>query len=298
MTEAALQQGPLGAAWRKGKIFAESIKIEHTVFALPIAYASLFLVSKGVPGAADFGWLTLAMAGARTIAMAANRVVDARIDARNPRTVKRALPAGLLKQWEMLAFIAMALGLFLLAVYNLSERSQQLWPVALAPMLLYPYLKRFTWLCHFGISAVYVIVPPAVWIAVSGEFTAGAVLLGVGAGLWVAGFDIIYAVQDVAFDRGHGLHSIPARFGVRAALAASRLAHLAAASCIVAAGVVMDAGALYYAGAAAFVALLAWEQRLVSSGDTSRIPVAFFNMNGAISVVFGICVIGDVLVRN
>lgn len=298
MTGTVVQQGPIGAIWRKGKTFAESIKIEHTVFALPIAYASLFLVSEGVPGLANFLWLTLAMAGARTMAMAANRVVDAKIDARNPRTAKRAIPAGLLKQWEMAAFIAVALGLFLLAVYNLSERSQQLWPLALAPMLLYPYLKRFTWLCHFGISAVYVIVPSAVWIAVSGEFTAGAVLLGVGAGLWVAGFDIIYAVQDVAFDREHGLHSIPARFGVRAALAASRLVHLGAASCIIAAGAVLDAGALYYVGAAAFVALLAWEHRLVSPGDTSKIPVAFFNMNGAISVVFGICVIGDVLVGN
>lgn len=297
MTEVAVHPNVLANAWRKGKTFAESIKIEHTVFALPFAYLSLFLVSDGVPGASNFLWLTLAMAGARTIAMAANRVVDARIDARNPRTAKRAIPAGLLKQWEMLAFIAIALGLFLLAVYNLSDRSQQLWPLALAPMLLYPYLKRYTWLCHFGISAVYVIVPPAVWIAVSGEFTAGSVLLGVGAGLWVGGFDIIYAVQDVAFDREHGLHSIPARFGVRGALVASRLVHLGAASCIIAAGVVLGAGALYYVGAAAFLALLAYEHRLVSPGDTSRIPVAFFNMNGMISVLFGICVIGDVLVR-
>ena len=158
------------------------------------------------------------MFGGRTVAMAANRLIDAEIDARNPRTAGRAIPMGTLKRGEMVFFIAVALALFLLAVYNLSDWAQRLWPAALAPLIFYPYLKRFTWLCHFGLSTVYLIVPPAVWLAVAGDLPVGAMLLGLGAGMWVAGFDVIYALQDIAFDRANRVHSIPARFGVATAL--------------------------------------------------------------------------------
>lgn len=295
MSAAISSANPIVAAWRKLATLAEAIRIEHTVFALPFAYLALFLVEGGWPELGHFLWITLAMAGARTIAMAANRLIDAEIDGRNPRTKGRAIPAGRVKKAEMLLFTAVALTLFLLAIYNLSGRAQQLWPIALAPMILYPYLKRFTWLCHFGISAVYVIIPPAVWIAVTGEFTLAAMLLGIGAGLWVAGFDLIYAAQDVEFDRTHGLRSIPADFGVGFGLLLARIIHLGAAAFIIAAGLVLNAGWLYYVGSAAFVGLLIYEHRVVSPGDLSRIQMAFFNMNGLISVLFFMFVMLDVV---
>jgi 4-hydroxybenzoate polyprenyltransferase len=195
----------------------------------------------------------------------------------------------------MLVFMAVSLALFLTAVYNLSEWSRYLWPAAVAPMVLYPYLKRFTWGCHLGISLVYLIVPPAVWIAVTNEFTLGAVLLGLGAGTWVAGFDIIYAIQDMSSDRRNKVHSIPADFGLAWGLFAAKGFHLAAVGFLLAAGTYLGAGALYYLGVTAFLFLLVYEHRLVSPHDTSKVNVAFFNMNGIISVVFALFVIGDVL---
>ena len=291
-------RNPLGLPLRKAAVFAESIKIEHSIFALPFAYLTLFLLSEGWPDAATFGWITLAMFGGRTVAMAANRLIDAEIDARNPRTAGRAIPMGTLKRGEMVFFIAVALALFLLAVYNLSEWAQRLWPAALAPLIFYPYLKRFTWLCHFGLTTVYMIVPPAVWLAGDGELPVGAMLLGLGAGMWVAGFDVIYALQDIAFDRANRVHSIPARFGVATALRTAKVLHLSTVAFVVGAGVALGVGPLYYAGAAAFFVLLAAEHSLVSPKDTSRAGVAFFNMNGVISVVFFIFVMADVLVRS
>jgi 4-hydroxybenzoate polyprenyltransferase len=297
MNAVVVVTSPVHDLWRKACVFAESIKIEHTVFSFPFAYLTLFLVEDGLPGAANFGWLTLAMASARTLAMAANRLIDAGIDAANPRTAQRAIPAGRLRVRDMTLFMAVSLGLFLLAVYNLSPKAQYLWPIAVAPMILYPYLKRFTWLCHFGISSVYLIVPPAVWIAVANDFNLGSVLLGVGAGLWVAGFDVIYAAQDINHDRKHGLHSIPADFGLSAGLLASRLIHLGAVGLLVAAGPYLGVGWLYYLGTVAFLLLLAHEHRIVSPGDMGRINVAFFNMNGVVSIVFFLFVMADVLLN-
>ena len=285
-------RAPLG----KVGVFAQSIKFEHSIFALPFAYAALFLVEGGAPTAKHFLWITLAMVSARTIAMSANRLIDAQIDARNPRTASRALPAGLLARRDMLAFMAVSLVLFLVAVYNLSDWSQRLWPAALAPMILYPYLKRFTWLCHFGIGLVYLVVPTGVWLAVANELTAGSILLATGAALWVSGFDIIYALQDLVFDRKEGLHSIPARFGKAWALAIARAVHLSTIVFIVAAGPLLDAGALYYTGVMAFIGLLLYEHWLMRKGDEAKIGMAFFNMNGIIAVVFFLFVMMDVLV--
>ncbi|MBM4405200.1 MAG: 4-hydroxybenzoate octaprenyltransferase [Chloroflexi bacterium] len=294
MSQAAATAGraPLG----KLAIFARSIKFEHSIFALPFAYAALFLVEDGWPLASHFLWITLAMVSARTIAMAANRLIDAQIDARNPRTAGRALPAGLLARRDMLLFMGLSLALFLLAVYNLSQWAQRLWPAALTPMILYPYLKRFTWLCHFGIGLVYLVVPTGVWLAVADELTAGSILLAAGAALWVSGFDVIYALQDLAFDRKEGLHSIPARFGKVWALAIARGVHLLTIAFVVAAGPLLDAGAFYYTGVVAFIALILYEHWLMRSGDESKIGMAFFNMNGIIAVVFFLFVMADVLV--
>lgn len=294
MSQAAptIARPPLG----KFGIFAQSIKFEHGIFALPFAYAALFLVSDGVPTASNFLWITLAMVSARTIAMAANRLVDAAIDAKNPRTANRAIPAGLLARRDMLVFMVVSLVLFLLAVYNLSTWAQRLWPFALAPMILYPYLKRFTFLCHFGIGLVYIIVPTGVWLAVSNELTAGSILLAAGAAVWVSGFDIIYALQDITFDRQERLHSIPARFGKIWSLAIARFMHLLTIAFIIAAGPLLDAGLFYYLGVCAFIGLLIYEHWLMRRGEDSKIGMAFFSMNGIISVVFFLFVMMDVLI--
>ena len=297
MSEVAVRRSPWQSVWRKAAVFAESIKFEHTIFALPFAYLTLFLVEDGLPHGANFAWITVAMAAARTFAMAANRLIDAEIDARNPRTRGRAMPVGLLSHRDMLLFMAISLTLFLVAVYRLSPWAGYLWPAVIAPMILYPYLKRFTWLSHLGLGVVYLIVPTGVWIAVANELTLGSVLLGLAAGLWVAGFDLIYATQDVEFDRRQGLHSLPARFGLAWGLLAAKGCHLLTVGFIAAAGPLLDAWPLYYLGAAAFLLLLAYEHRLVSPRDLSRVNVAFFNMNGIVGVLFFLFVVGDVLLR-
>ena len=282
--------------WRKAVSFSESIRIEQTVFTLPFAYLTLFLVADGLPSAATVGWVTMAMGGARTFGMAANRLIDAEIDARNPRTANRAIPAGILGRLDMLLFMAAALALFLFAVYRLSDWAGYAWPVVIAGLTFYPYAKRFTWASHFGLALVYGMVPTGVWVAVTNELPLGPVLLGFGAGAWVAGFDVIYATQDIEFDRKDGLHSIPARFGLARALQASRVFHLFTVSLIAAAGPVLGVGPLYYVGVAAFLLLILYEHRLVTPKDMAKVSTAFFNMNGIISVVFFLFVMMDVLI--
>jgi 4-hydroxybenzoate polyprenyltransferase len=276
--------------------FFETIKVEHTVFALPFAYMTLFLVSGGWPGGLEFLWITLAMVAARTFGMAANRVIDARIDARNPRTASRAIPAGRLTRGVTLLYMGGALALFLLAVWQLHPLCRRLWPVVIAAMVVYPYAKRFTWAAHLFLGAVYVMIPTAIWIAVTGRVTGAALLLGAGAGLWVAGFDIIYAAQDVESDRRQGLHSMPADLGLAPALWTSRLLHAGFVICLAIAGVLLDAGLLYYAGLGATALLLAWEHRLVSPHDLTRVDAAFFATNGVVSVVLFVLVAVDTLV--
>ena len=283
--------------WRSLGLFLETIKIEHTVFALPFAYLTLFLASGGVPSLHHLLWISVAMAGARVFAMGTNRIIDARIDAANPRTASRAMADGRLHLREAWPFSLAAAGLFLVAVYQLSPLSQLLWPVVLFAMVAYPYGKRFTWLCHLGLGSVYLMIPTGVWVAVHDSLGGGSVLLAAGAALWVMGFDLIYACQDVDVDRRQGLHSIPARFGIAAGLWTARLWHLGAVAFLAAAGPVLDVGPLYYAGVAVSALLLAYEHHLVSPTDLSRLNAAFFRMNGIMSVVFSAFVIADTLVR-
>jgi 4-hydroxybenzoate polyprenyltransferase len=283
--------------WRKAVLFAQTVRLEQTLLALPFAYAALFQASGGLPTARDFLWVNLAMVGARTFGMAANRYIDAEIDARNPRTARRPMPAGMLGHREMLVSMAMAIGVFLFAVWHLSPWTHLLWPVVLAAMTVYPYMKRFTWLCHFGVSAIYVMVPTGVWIAVTDSLEPGAMFLGLAAGCWAGGFDIIYQSQDYEHDRASGLNSIPARFGPARALLAARVLHASAAILLAAAGVALGGGPLYFIGVAVFIALVIYEHRLVSPKDLSKANVAFFNMNGIISVTFFAFAALDSLVR-
>jgi len=277
------------------RLFLSLVKFEHTIFALPFAYIGAFLAVDGVPGAADLLWITVAMVGARSLAMALNRLIDARIDARNPRTAGRELPRGALRPWQVVLFSLGSLAVFLVAVYQLEPIVRWLWPIPVLAFVAYPYLKRMTWLSHAWLGAVDGLAPVGAWAAITNELPWEAWLLGAAVAVWVAGFDVLYALFDLDFDRAHGLYSLPARFGPRAAFAAARACHVATVGFLVLAGLGLDVGVLYWLGVAAVGALLAYEHSLVSPADTRRLDTAFFTLNGVISVAFFAFVLADVL---
>jgi 4-hydroxybenzoate polyprenyltransferase len=273
--------------------FARLVKIEHTVFALPFAYVGAFLAVDGTPSGHDLLWITLAMVGARSLAMALNRLIDAGIDARNPRTAGREIPSGQLSIAQVVVFCAASLALFLAAVWELNPLVRWLWPIPVAGFVVYPYLKRFTWLCHFWLGVVDGLAPVGAWVAITGRLPWQAWMLGAAVALWVGGFDLFYALFDEEVDRREGLHSIVTRFGVRGAFIAARIAHVGTVACLVAAGLGLPVGTLYWLGVAAVAALLAYEHALVRPSDLRRLDTAFFTMNGVISVVFAAFVILD-----
>jgi 4-hydroxybenzoate polyprenyltransferase len=273
--------------------FAQLVKIEHTVFALPFAYVGAFLAVRGTPSAHDLLWITLAMVGARSLAMALNRLIDAGIDARNPRTVDRELPSGRLSAWQVVLFCAGSLVLFLVAVWQLAPLTHLLWPIPVAGFVVYPYLKRWTWLCHFWLGAIDGLAPVGAWVAITNRLPWQSWVLGAAVALWVAGFDLFYALFDIEVDRAQGLRSVATRFGVRGSFLGARVSHGATVACLVAAGVGLSLGALYWAGVAAVAALLVYEHVLVHPGDLRRLDAVFFTMNGVISVLFAAFVIAD-----
>src|SRR5436305_5435395 len=273
--------------------FARLVKIEHTVFALPFAYVGAFLAVGGTPSAHDLLWITLAMVGARSLAMALNRLVDAGIDARNPRTAGREIPSGQLSVVQVVLFCLASLALFLVAVWQLAPVTHWLWPIPVLGFVLYPYLKRVTWLCHLWLGAVDGLAPVGAWVAITNHLTWEAWLLGAAVAFWVAGFDYFYALFDVDVDRTEGLHSIAMQFGVRGAFDGARIAHLLTVGCLVAAGIGLSVGALYCVGVVVVAALLVYEHSLVGPGDLRRLDAAFFTMNGVISVAFAVFVIAD-----
>ena len=275
--------------------FARLVKIEHTVFALPFAYVGAFLAVNGTPSAHDLLWVTLAMVGARSLAMALNRLIDVRIDARNPRTARRELPSGQLSIGQVLVFCAASLALFLAAVWQLDPLVRWLWPIPVAGFVVYPYLKRVTWLCHLWLGAVDGLAPVGAWVAITGRLPWQSWLLGVAVAFWVAGFDFFYALFDLDVDRREGLHSIATRFGVRGTFVGARLAHAATVACLVGVGLGLSVGALYWLGVGAVAGLLAYEHSLVRPDDLRRLDTAFFTMNGVISVVFAVFVIADTI---
>ena len=294
MTNAISNSGFPG--WRRLALFLEAIKFEHSVFALPFAILAAFMSAHGIPDWTGLLWVLVAMVGMRTFGMAANRLIDAEIDYRNPRTTTRAIPAGTISRKAMIGYMAVAGLVFIGATSQLNSATWVLAPIPLAVMIGYPYLKRFTWLAHFGMGAVYLIVPPAVSLALTGTMPFGFVVIGIGSMAWVAGFDVLYATADFKVDREQGLHSIPARFGIPASLVISRLLHATAVLLLAVGGVILEASALYSFGVLAAAVLLAYEQSLVRSENLSKLNMAFFTMNGVIAVVFGtFVVIGEVI---
>jgi 4-hydroxybenzoate polyprenyltransferase len=276
---------------------ASLVRIEHTVFALPFAYVGAFLAAAGWPGLGEVVWVTVAMVGARTIAMALNRLVDAELDARNPRTASRELPSGALSRTQVLALVGVALVVFLVAVLQLDPVVRWLWPIPVAMFFVYPYLKRYTWLCHFWLGACLGLAPVGAWLAVSGAAPWEAWVIGGAVLLWVAGFDLFYSLYDLDHDRSEGLHSWAVRFGERGVFLGARAFHAGTVALLVAAGIGLEIGVLYWLGVVATAALLAYEHAIVRPGDLRRLDAAFFTVNGVISAVFFVLVALDVVVR-
>src|SRR5438128_7677269 len=252
----------------------------------------MVLAAGGCPGAWTVGWATAAMVGARTCAMATNRVVDRFIDARNPRTAQRHLPTGSLRVDELQLLAAAGAVLMFIAAAMLNSLCLALAPLALAFLIGYSYTKRFTWTSHWILGFTDGIAAAGGWIAVRGRFDPPVFVLWFALTVWIAGFDLIYACQDVAFDRAHGLHSLPARFGIGSALRVARVCHALTAAAFGLLGVMLALGPLYWIGWLAVVALLAYEHSLVSPGDLSRLDVAFFNVNGYIAAIVLAAVVG------
>jgi 4-hydroxybenzoate polyprenyltransferase len=275
--------------------YARLVKVEHTVFALPFAYVGAFLAVDGVPSAHDLLWITIAMVGARSLAMGLNRLIDASIDARNPRTAGRELPAGQLTEPQVAIFCLVSLGVFLLAVWQLDPIVRWLWPIPVVGFVIYPYLKRFTWLSHLWLGAVDGLAPVGAWVSITGELPLEAWLLGGAVACWVAGFDFFYALLDVDVDRREGLHSVATQFGEQGVFWGARLLHAATIGLLIATGALLDVGPLYWFGVFAVLALLVYEHSIVRPGDLRRLDTAFFTMNGIISVTFCAFVIVDSL---
>ncbi|MDO7785943.1 UbiA-like polyprenyltransferase [Desulforamulus aquiferis] len=282
-------------AFHKFRVFLEMIKVEHTLFALPFAYIAALLTEQKIPSLHNILWITLAMVGARTAAMSINRLVDRHIDAKNPRTAGRALPKGMLGVNEVWLYTMLSFGLLAVSAYNLSTLALQLFPVAVFFLSFYSFTKRFTWTCHFWCGLALGLAPLGAWVAITGSFHPAPIILGIGVLLWVAGFDIIYACDDFDFDRREGIFSIPAKFGIKSALRLSTILHILAPICFLSVGLILNLGLFYFIGVVIATGLLAYQHMLVVPEDLSRAGLAFFNLNGTLSVTMFAFTIFDIL---
>ena len=274
------------------------IKWEHSIFALPFALCGAFLAAGGIPSWRQLGWIIVAMVAARSAAMAFNRWADASIDATNPRTQSRALPAGALSKQFVAVFVVISGAVFVLAAWQLNRLTLLLSPVALVVILLYSYTKRVTRWSHLVLGFSLGIAPAAAWIAVRGSLDPHILLLTTAVMFWVAGFDILYACQDYEFDKQTGLHSVPRHWGISPALWVARVFHIVMLVFLALLLSAFGLGKLAAIGVAVVAALLIYEHALVSSEDLSKLNAAFFTMNGVISVVFFAFVAADLLVKH
>lgn len=281
----------------KVALFARLIKVEHSVYALPFAYAGALLAEQRVPSWQDLVWITVAMVAARSAAMALNRLVDAELDARNPRTAAREMPMGLLRRSEVLLFIVASLAVLVLAAFELAPPCRYLWPIPVAAFVLYPYTKRFTALCHYVLGLTDGLAPAAAWIAVSGRLSLAPILLFFAVGLWVGGFDVIYAVFDLEFDRREGVCSIPVALGVPWAMTIASLSHLGAVALLFWVGAALSLPWVYFAGCGLVAAMLAASHADIAVRGLRRVGMAFMTANGVVSVVYFVAALAAVLMR-
>lgn len=279
------------------RIFLEMIKFSHTLFALPFALTGALLAARGIPSAAQIFWIVMAMVGARTAAMAMNRLIDAGIDAQNPRTASRAIPAGLISRGSVLFYIIISLALLLYAAWRLNPLCVWLSPIAIFFLLLYSYCKRFTALAHIVLGICLAAAPMGAWVAIRGQLDLAPVLLGLAVLFWVAGFDILYALQDLEFDRNAGLHSIPVKLGLRGSLILARIFSVIMILLLIGTAKILQLSAPFYSGIAAASVLIAYEHWLVRNGDLSKLDLAFFTMNGYVSVIIFVATVLETFIN-
>ncbi|MED1601501.1 MULTISPECIES: UbiA-like polyprenyltransferase [Alkalihalophilus] len=283
---------------RKLKIILEMIKFEHTVFALPFAYFGAmlgsFIVNETWPTLMQWVWITVAMVGARSAAMSLNRVIDEKIDKYNPRTADRAIPAGLISKIEVMFFIIISFAMLIYAAFQLNQLAVYLLPLAVFFLVIYSYTKRFTWACHLILGITIALAPLGGWVAVTGSVSFEAFVLFTAVALWTTGFDVIYATQDADYDRERGLYSIPSRFGIRKALILAKLFHVISFAAFFLLFLITPLSWLYLIGVIIAGLIMIYEHSLVSADDLSKVGVAFFTMNGILSLVMFIFTVGDV----
>lgn len=279
----------------KIKIILEMIKFEHTIFALPFAFTGALMAARGLPTAGQILWITVAMVGARSAAMGFNRWADRTFDAENPRTRDRALPKGLVSPVQVIVFTAVSSALLVYAAHRLNPLSLSLSPLALVIVFFYSYTKRFTFLSHAFLGLAIAGAPMGAWIAVTGRLETSALVLGAAVLFWLLGFDVLYALQDMDFDRKAGLHSIPQQFGIGRSLWISRVAHAITMAALFWLYLLLNLGWFYLAGVIIALCLIIYEHTLVKNNDLTKLNMAFFNMNGYISVSVFVFTLLDVL---
>jgi 4-hydroxybenzoate polyprenyltransferase len=279
-------------------LYLRMIKFPHSVFALPFAFTGAIMASEGTPPLEKMFWITIAMAGARSGAMGLNRIIDREIDRANPRTRNRELPRGVIMVSEAVLFTAVSFAVLILSAYMLNPLCLKLSPIAIAVLFLYSYTKRFTWATHFVLGLSLSAAPMGAWIAVRGTFDADILPITVAVIFWLAGFDTLYALQDVEFDKSYGLSSIPNRFGIKKALLFARTFHLVSFLLLLLSGLLFKLGIIYWIGMLIVAGLLIYEHSLVKEGDLSKLDIAFFNMNGYISLTVFIFTFLDYILRQ
>lgn len=277
-------------------VFLEMIKFSHTLFALPFAFTGALLAARGLPSAAQALWILLAMVGARTAAMGMNRLIDAEIDAHNPRTATRAIPAGQISKGSVAIFIFLSILLLLFAAYRLNPLCLKLSPVALFFLALYSYCKRFTAFAHVILGLCLAAAPIGAWIAIRGEVSLPPIILGAAVLFWVAGFDILYALQDLEFDRSAGLHSIPVSLGVNGSLWLARIFSVIMILLLLWLRLALDMGMPFLCGIGATSLLLFYEHLLLKDGDLGKLNLAFFTMNGYVSIIILIATFAEIFI--
>lgn len=280
----------------KMKEYGKLVMFSHTIFSLSFALLSMLLAAKGIPKLSTLFWILVCFLGARTGANAINRVIDAGIDARNPRTAGRQIPRGEIKRKEVLFFAAVCFLVMLVGAYQLNLICFLLSPVALFLMIIYSYCKRFTWLCHLVLGVTCACAPVGAWLAVTGSLSLLPLFMGAANTLWVAGFDIIYGSQDYDFDKANGLHSIPVRFGVSGALKIAMAFHIITVLCLIITGLLAaELGVIYFAGLFLIICLFIMEYRLVSPTNLTNVNIASYSINQLVSIVLLICGVFDAL---
>lgn len=279
----------------KLKAHADNMALHHSIFALPFAYMGAFLASDGMPSGWNLLWITAAMVGARSAALALNNLIDLKYDRIHPRFTKRPMVTGEVRPWEAVAVIAVSLGIFFFAALQLAPICVKLAPLAIFPFVIYPYMKRFTCCCHLVLGWALSMAPIGGWIAVRGDLALPVLFLGLAVGIWIAGFDVIYGCQDIEFDRAHGLNSMATKFTVAGALSIAKYMHMLSIASFAAVGLLLHLTPLYYVGVMIAALTLLYQHVIVSAEDFSRVTQVYFMRNGIVGVAIFLFTFGSLL---